>query len=123
MRIKLDENVPMRTAAPLTALGHDVDTVVAEGLGGSADDALWPHVQDAGRFLVTRDLDFSDARRYPPGAHHGILVLRLSDDGSAAVANRLAAVFGSEDVEGWVGALVIVTDHKVRVRRASAQLG
>ncbi len=39
------------------------------------------------------------------------------------LSNRLAAVFGSEDAERWAGALVIVTDHKVRVRRASAQLG
>jgi predicted nuclease of predicted toxin-antitoxin system len=117
VRVKLDENVPMRTTAPLAALGHDVDTVVDEGLAGTADDALWPHVQEAARFLVTRDLGFSDARRYPPGTHQGILVLRLSDDSSAAVAARLATVFAAEEVERWTGALVVVTDHKVRVRR------
>jgi hypothetical protein len=46
------------------------------------------------------------------------MVLRLSDDRSHAVADRLASVFGTEPVETWTGCLVIVTDHKVRVRRA-----
>ncbi len=34
MRIKLDENVPARAAERLRALGHDVDTVITEGLAG-----------------------------------------------------------------------------------------
>ena len=117
MRIKLDENLPQRLDPALASLGHDVDTVVREGLQGSEDETLWPEVQAARRFLITRDLDFSDERRFPPGAHAGILVLRLSDDRSQAVTERLAAVFASESVETWSGCLVIVTDHKVRVRR------
>jgi hypothetical protein len=45
------------------------------------------------------------------------MVLRLSDDRSSVVAQRLAIVFASEQVEEWTGCLVIVSDHKVRVRR------
>ena len=66
MRIKLDENVPDRAVASLAALGHDIDTVTGEGLGGATDEDLWPKVQEAARFLITRDLGFSDERRYPP---------------------------------------------------------
>ena len=47
MRIKLDENVPDRAVASLTALGHDIDTVAGEGLGGATDEDLWPKVQEA----------------------------------------------------------------------------
>lgn len=32
MKIKLDENLPVSAAAILQAAGHDVDTVIAEGL-------------------------------------------------------------------------------------------
>lgn len=117
MRLKLDENVPDRVVASLVALGHDTDTVVGEGLGGAKDEDLWPKVQEARRFLITRDLGFSDERLYPPGDHQGILVVRLSDDRSRATAERLATVFQTEDVEAWAGCLVVVTDHKVRVRR------
>ena len=91
---------------------------MGEGLKGAKDDDLWPAVQTAERFLITKDLGFSDARRYAPGTHQGILVFRLSDDRSAVVAQRLELVFRGETVEGWRGCLVIVTDHKVRVRRS-----
>lgn len=118
MRVKLDENLPERLVPILVELGHDVDTVVREGLKGAKDDDLWPAVQKAERFLITKDLGFSDVRRYPPDTHRGIMVFRLSDDRSAVVAQRLELVFHGETVEGWGGCLVIVTDHKVRVRRA-----
>ena len=91
---------------------------MGEGLKGAKDDDLWPAVQTAERFLITKDLGFSDARRYAPGTHQGILVFRLSDDRSRVVAERLAFVFRNETVEDLAGCLVIVTDHKVRVRRA-----
>jgi predicted nuclease of predicted toxin-antitoxin system len=61
MRVKLDENLPVRLVSILVELGHDVDTVVGEGLKGSKDDDLWPAVQAAERFLITKDLGFSDA--------------------------------------------------------------
>lgn len=118
MRVKLDENLPARSVASLVELGHDVDTVVGEGLAGTKDDELWPQVQKAERFLVTKDLGFSDARRYPPGTHRRILVFRLSDDRSRVVAQRLEGVFRNEPVDDWERCLVIVTDHKVRVRRS-----
>ena len=117
MRIKLDENLPERVANALVALNHDVDTVLGEGLQGCDDERLWPAVQVAGRFLITKDLGFSDERRFPPGTHGGILVVRLSDDRSQVVAERLSAVFATEPIETWSGCLVIVADHKVRVRR------
>jgi hypothetical protein len=101
----------------LRELGHDVDTVVQEGLRGQDDEVLWPKVQEAERFLITKDLGFSDERHYPPGTHQGIMVLRLSDDRSLAAAQRLASVFATEAVDTWARCLVIVTDNKVRVRR------
>jgi predicted nuclease of predicted toxin-antitoxin system len=77
VRLKLDENLPRQLVPILTDLGHDVDTVPDEHLAGQDDDAVWAAAQAARRFLVTQDLDFSDARRYAPGAHHGLLPIRL----------------------------------------------
>ena len=34
MKIKLDENLPGRLVQALTDLGHDVDTVILERVGG-----------------------------------------------------------------------------------------
>jgi len=77
MKIKLDENLPVRLAGMLASLGHDADSVFAEGLAGSSDPVVWHAAQAAGRFFITQDLDFSDLRAYQPGTHPGILVVRL----------------------------------------------
>ena len=35
MKFKLDENLPVSSAAILTSVGHDVDTITDEGLIGA----------------------------------------------------------------------------------------
>ena len=72
MRIKLDENLPVRLVDVLSDLGHDVDSVPMEGLSGKPDEAVWAAARNEGRFLVTQDLDFSDLRRFSPGTHDGV---------------------------------------------------
>src|SRR5207253_3589003 len=74
MKIKLDENLPLRLATLLNELGHDVHTLYEERLAGRADKEIWEAAQKESRFLITQDLDFSDSRRFAPGSHHGILV-------------------------------------------------
>jgi predicted nuclease of predicted toxin-antitoxin system len=41
MKIKLDENLPVRISPLLQQLGHDVHTVNDEGLGGRTDSEIW----------------------------------------------------------------------------------
>jgi len=89
MRIKLDENIPRRLVEALTLLGHDVDTVEEERLTGSADPVVWAAAQREGRFLIPQDLDFSDVRRYQPGTHHGLLLVRLQAPGRNALIDGL----------------------------------
>ena len=79
MKLKLDENIAASVAPRLAVLGLDVDTVLAERLGGRSDAEVWAAAQAEGRFLITQDLDFSDARRFRPGSHAGVLIVRLPD--------------------------------------------
>jgi hypothetical protein len=85
VKIKLDENLPDRLVVVLTALGHNVDTVRTEQLTGRADPDVWGAAQAAQRFLITQDLDFSDVRRYTPGTHAGLLLVRLTRPGRKAL--------------------------------------
>jgi predicted nuclease of predicted toxin-antitoxin system len=117
MKIKLDENLPTRLVAALAQLGHDADTVARERLTGRPDVDIWRAAQNAGRFLITQDLDFSDARRFRPGTHHGLLLVRLREPGRNALLQRVHAIFQTEDAESWRGCFVVVTEHKLRVRR------
>ena len=72
MKVKLDENMPRRIAPLLVHYGHDVATVVGEGLSGSVDEIVAEVAQREGRMLLTLDRAFADLRRYPPGQHAGI---------------------------------------------------
>ena len=117
MRIKLDENLPDRLVAVLTGLGHNVDTVRTEQLTGRADPDVWNAAQAAQRFLITQDLDFSDVRRYTPGTHAGLLLVRLTRPGRNALFERVSTVFQTEKIEDWTGCLVVATEQKIRIRR------
>jgi predicted nuclease of predicted toxin-antitoxin system len=117
MKIKLDENIPARLVSSLTTLGHDVDTVIREKLGGRDDPTIWEGAQVTERFLITQDLDFSDVRKFAPGTQQGPLLVRLRDPGRNALVRRIQAIFKTEDIESWEGCFVIATDRKIRVRR------
>jgi predicted nuclease of predicted toxin-antitoxin system len=113
VNIKLDENLPDSLVSPLKALGHDVDTVPSEHLAGRDDNEVWQAAQAADRFLITQDLDFSDVRRFTPGTHAGLLLVRLAQPGRKALAARVALLFATERVDEWRGCLVVATEHKV----------
>lgn len=117
MRLKLDENIARSVAPRLAALGFDVDTVLDEDLGGRGDEDVWAAAQGEGRFLVTQDLDFSDTRKFRPGSHAGLLIVRLSDSEQWRVGDHLVAWFSSPDARTWAGCFVVATVHKVRVLR------
>jgi len=117
MKIKLDENIPARLTSILGKLGHEVDTVKSEDLTGRDDATIWDKAQRTGRFLITQDLDFSDVRRYAPGGHEGLLLVRLRDPGRNALLQRIQTIFESEEVKSWKGCFVVATDRKIRIRR------
>ncbi|MEZ5366808.1 MAG: DUF5615 family PIN-like protein [Bryobacterales bacterium] len=117
MKIKLDENLPEGLVTRLQALGHDVDTVRIEGLAGRHDSDVWRGAQVAKRFLITQDLDFSDARLYQPGTHQGVLLVRLAHPGRESLLTRVEDLFLTERVTEWTGCLVVATDNKVRIKR------
>lgn len=115
MKVKLDENLPESLLAALAALGHDTDNVRMEGLRGQAEAEVWQAAQQAERFLITQDLDFSDIRKFSPGSHHGLMLVRLRVPGRLALAARIASVFREETAESWARCFVLLTDHKLRV--------
>ena len=119
MKIKLDENMPTGLAAILAALGHDTDTAPEEGLAGESDPEIWAAAQREGRFLITQDLDFSDVRQFAPGTHHGLLLVRLREPGRIALTQKVARLFENEDIETWAKCFVVVTEHKIRIKRPS----
>jgi predicted nuclease of predicted toxin-antitoxin system len=117
MRLQLDENMPVTAAALLSARGYDTDTVRDEGRTGHPDDAVWRSTQAEARFLVTQVLNFSDTRKFAPGTHHGILLVRLPDSEQWRVNDYLVARFSDPDAGDWARCVVVATPTTVRVIR------
>ncbi len=117
MKIKLDENLPEALARELRGLGHDVHTVPEEGLQGYMDDRIWLAAQGEGRFLITQDLDFSDVRKFAPGSHSGILLVRLREPGRLALTVAVKQLFATQDISGWQACFLVLTERKLRVLR------
>jgi predicted nuclease of predicted toxin-antitoxin system len=118
MKIKLDENLPAKLVPLLQQRGHDVHTVPDENLGGSADAEVWRAAKAEGRFLITQDLDFSDIRHFAPGTHYGLLLLRLREPGALALTRAVSSV--ATEIDHWQGCFVVLTDHKLRIKRPPA---
>src|SRR5215472_1090942 len=103
MKFKLDENLPLQVASAIRARMHDIETVGEEGLTGHADADIWQAAQREGRLLITQDLDFSDIRKFQPGSHHGIVLIRLQSPSRRNLIARVTELFEAEDITGWAG--------------------
>ena len=115
MKVKLDENISAKLQEVLRDVGHDTDTVADEGLTGRPDHDVWEAAQADDRFLVTQDLDFSDSRRFAPGTHAGVLLVRLREPGAGALVQAVSAV--ADQFDAWHGCFVVLSERKLRIRR------
>jgi predicted nuclease of predicted toxin-antitoxin system len=121
MRIKIDECLPGEIVELLSGIGHIAETVKDEDLIGYPDYIIWDIAQKEKRFLITTDLDFSDIRRYVPGTHHGILLLRLSREGKNYMLTYFKQLVANFDFNEWAGCLVVANDHKLRIKKPTVE--
>ncbi|CAC5344101.1 hypothetical protein PA905_45340 [Planktothrix agardhii CCAP 1459/11A] len=117
MLIKLDENMSVAHAEFLRQMGYDCDRVTDEGLSGADDEIVWQQACAEGRFFITLDLDFSDVRRFPPGTHPGILLLRSRSRSRQYVLDVLSRVVSEQPLETLQGCLVVADEMQTRIRR------
>ena len=117
MKLKLDENVPRSAADVLVAAGHDVSTVAEENLVGAEDDEVVRVAAGEDRLLVTLDRGLADARARLPGAHAGIVVLRLRDQGAASATRALRRLEEETGFASLAGCITVVQEWSTRIRR------
>jgi predicted nuclease of predicted toxin-antitoxin system len=117
MKIKLDENIPDDLRDLLQATGHDVHTVPDEGLAGRDDAIVFAAATAEDRLLITQDLDFSDVRKFKPGTHPGIVLIRLQNPSRRRLIERIRQILDAQSIETWVGCFVIIGEQKLRIRR------
>lgn len=119
MRFKLDENIPVELADLLRTEGHEVETILDEGMKGARDARVAAVCQREARVLITFDLDFSDIRAYPPEVYAGLLVLRLTRQDPDYLLRIFREVMRLLESNNVVGQLWIVEENRVRIRGSS----
>jgi predicted nuclease of predicted toxin-antitoxin system len=117
VKFKLDENLPVSSAAILTSIGHDVDTITDEGLIGAPDGDVVAAATAAGRILISLDRGLGDIRAYPPGSHSGIVVLRLTDQSAAAATKAISDLATLTNPDSLTGAVAVLQRGLLRIRR------
>jgi predicted nuclease of predicted toxin-antitoxin system len=124
VRIKVDEDLPRAvTALRVTAGYTDTMSVTDQRMGGWPDTALWEAVQKEGRFLVTADKGFADARSHPPGGHAGVLLLRPDADGLQPLIDLLRRVLAAGNISTLEGTVSVATPRGVRTRWQASSEG
>jgi predicted nuclease of predicted toxin-antitoxin system len=116
VKFKLDENLPVSSAAILTSAGHDVDTVPQEGLTGATDPDVVAAATAAGRILISLDRALGDIRAYPPGSHADIVVLRLTDQSAAAATKAISDLATLTNPDSLAGAVAVLQHGLLRIR-------
>jgi predicted nuclease of predicted toxin-antitoxin system len=117
VKVKLDENITGAANSLIAQHGHEVHTVVDEGLTGATDSVVIQACRSDERMLVTFDVGFGNLRAYPPGTHPGIVLLRLADQRPDATLDVLRRFLIGHVLDELAGALIIVSDDRVRIRR------
>ena len=118
MKIKLDQNISQYLRDDFTALEHDIDTVVDEGLSGASDAEVSMAATSLDRMLFTLDNDFLDLKRYPPDSHSGVVVFRPPRQGALAVADFVKAFVRSADLARYYGRTTVVERRRARILKA-----
>jgi predicted nuclease of predicted toxin-antitoxin system len=117
LKIKIDEDLPKSAAEAVRRLVPDTLTVVEEGLSGTLDPELWRIVQREQRFFITGDKAFANIKKYPPGTHAGVLLLRPDEDGIPQMMDLIQEVLKLGILENLGGCIAVASPGRLRVRR------
>jgi predicted nuclease of predicted toxin-antitoxin system len=119
MRFLLDMNLPPAMAEWMRSDGHDAVHVRDLGQAQYPDYEIFAHAAADRRIVVTFDLDFGEIAAFARGAGIGVilllLLLRLARQSYLRDRLRAALVEAAEALQA--GAIVLVEDARIRIRR------
>lgn len=117
MKFLIDECISPRVAEALSAAGHDAVHVRDLGLLGVTDEEVMAAAAADSRTVVSADTDFGELLATRAATLPSLILLRQSDRTYAHQAQTILANLPSVGSDLEVGAVVTLTDDRVRVRQ------
>ena len=117
MRFLLDMNLSPEIGARLRAEGHDAIHALEAGYAELSDAELFRRAAEDRRIVVTFDLDFGDIAGPAGNLGTSVILLRLKLARPRYVWDRLRVAITRTEHALGAGAIVLVEDARIRVRR------
>ena len=117
MKVLADMNISLLTVDWLRSQCHDATHVRDHGLQREIDANILCKARTEHSVLLTMDLDFGYLMAVSGEHLPSVILLRLGNETSDRVNQRLASVLSREDLDWAVGLFVTVTDTTLRVRQ------
>ena len=105
------------TVTALRELGHDVVHARDAGYRTSLDVEILAHARSQSRIVLTFDLDFGDLLAAAGESLPSVVLLRTHNQRAESVTPRVLDVAVRFPRELEAGALIVVEDARVRLRR------
>ncbi len=116
--ILLDENVPSSIATWLQTIKPEwkVSHTNEVRLKGKSDEKIFEWAQENKAAILTFDDDFADRRSFSVKKHYGIIRLRVWPTTVEKIQDALNRLCKNVDNAEIVGSLIIIDNHKLRIR-------
>ncbi|MBI4227967.1 MAG: DUF5615 family PIN-like protein [Candidatus Omnitrophica bacterium] len=115
-RVLLDENVSLRIADRLRAVGYEVVAIVQHPARGMSDEAVFELVTQGPMLLITRDAHFTNPVRFPVDKTAGIIYLTHGNLRSLDEVRLVEQFLTTHPPEVFKGRLVSLSPTAARVR-------
>lgn len=117
MRFLADVGVSQTVKAWLLKQGHDVEHLADLGLERLTDPLIFSRAGSSQRIILTFDLDFGEILARSKSANVSVILFRLADATAPTVIARLTPALSLAATDLEQGAIVVVEDRNIRVRR------
>ncbi len=116
MRFLADMGISPRTVGFLRQQGHETTHLHEEGLDCLEDPSILGKAREEGRVLLTHDLDFGELIAASGAQLPSVVVFRLRNMSPESVNRYLQSIIAQYGDVLEKGAIVSVTEGRIRVR-------
>lgn len=117
MKLLLDQGLPHGAAVLLRLAGLDSMHVGEIGFSAAEDDEILQKARDTDRAVVTLDADFHALLALSGAAAPSVIRVRIEGLKADELSHLLQTVVAACDEDLMNGAMVTVTENRIRVRR------